>query len=71
MVKEQTLTRIRDEDILLDLPEAMDYLRASRSTIYRLMKSRQLVGYKIGRKWVFYKKDVRALVESGRTPLEE
>lgn len=71
MTGKATMTRIRDEEILLDLPEAMDFLRASRSTIYRLMKTGQLVGYKIGRKWVFYKKDVKELVESGRTLLEQ
>lgn len=58
-----THPRISDDEILFDLSETMDYLRVSRSTIYRLMKTGQLVGHKVGRKWVFYKRDVRALIE--------
>ncbi|MBI3978995.1 MAG: helix-turn-helix domain-containing protein [Chloroflexi bacterium] len=58
-----TSPRISDDEILFDLSETMDYLRVSRSTIYRLMKAGHLIGHKVGRKWVFYKRDVRALVE--------
>ena len=33
--------------------EAMGYLRTSRSTIYRMMWSGQLTGYKVGNTWRF------------------
>lgn len=42
------VTRISEEDILLDLVETMDLLHISRSTVYRLMKSGKLVGHKVG-----------------------
>jgi excisionase family DNA binding protein len=58
------MPRIRDDELLLDLPEAIEYLRISRSTIYRLMRSGRLVGRKVGRKWLFYKKDLVAVVEA-------
>lgn len=39
---------VSPEDDWLDFKGAMDYLRTSRSTIYRLMWSGQLTGKKVG-----------------------
>lgn len=47
---------------LLTFKEAMDFLRVSRSTIYRLMWSGQLRGYKVGSTWRFYEHDLLAAV---------
>lgn len=52
---------IRD-DILLTFKEAMGYLRVSRSTLYRLMWSGQLVGQKVGSTWRFYREDLHSCV---------
>jgi excisionase family DNA binding protein len=42
-------------DILLTFREAMEYLRVSRSTLYRLMSNGDLVGSKVGHAWRFKK----------------
>jgi excisionase family DNA binding protein len=48
--------------MLLTFKEAMDFLRVSRSTIYRLMWSGQLRGHKVGSTWRFYEADLLAAV---------
>jgi excisionase family DNA binding protein len=45
---------------LLTFKEAMHFLRVSRSTIYRLMWSGHLRGYKVGSTWRFYEHDLLA-----------
>ncbi|MBI3968564.1 MAG: helix-turn-helix domain-containing protein [Chloroflexi bacterium] len=57
---------VRDDEVLLSLNEASAFLRTSRSTMYRLMADGRLCGHKIGRKWVFYKNDLKALLTSPR-----
>ncbi len=52
-----------EEDLLLNFREAQKFLRASRSKVYRLVASGELVGHKVGRTWLFYKKDLRLLLE--------
>ena len=53
------------EPALLTFKEAMDFLRVSRSTLYRLMWSGQLRGYKVGSAWRFYHHD---LLDAVATP---
>jgi excisionase family DNA binding protein len=53
------------DDTLLTFKEAMGYLRVSRSTLYRLMWSKQLTGHKVGSTWRFYRDDLRACVSNG------
>lgn len=48
--------------MLLTFKEAMQFLRVSRSTIYRLMWSGQLRGHKVGSTWRFYEADLLAAV---------
>ncbi len=52
------------QETLLTFKEAMDYLRVSRSTLYRLMWSGQLTGHKVGSTWRFYHEDLRACVQT-------
>lgn len=54
--------QVIQEDTLLTFKEAMNYLRVSRSTLYRLMWSGQLTGHKVGSTWRFYREDLRACV---------
>jgi len=49
---------------LLTFKETQDYLRVSRSTLYRLMWSGQLTGHKVGSGWRFYFADVQACVRA-------
>jgi excisionase family DNA binding protein len=46
------------EPALVTFKEAMEFLRVSRSTLYRLMWSGQLRGYKVGSAWRFYHQDL-------------
>ena len=52
------------DDTLLTLKEATSYLRVCRCTLYRLMGSGQLTGYKVGRTWRFYRADLRACIQA-------
>lgn len=58
------LEHITQEEMLLTFKEAMNFLRVSRSTLYRLMWSGQLRGHKVGSTWRFYKHDLRSVVAS-------
>jgi excisionase family DNA binding protein len=49
---------------LLTFKEAMEFLRVSRSTIYRLMWSGRLRGNKVGSTWRFYAEDLLGAVAS-------
>lgn len=63
MVERRVVTpRPPVETVLLTFKEAMEFLRVSRSTIYRLMWSGQLRGHKVGSTWRFYETDLLAAV---------
>lgn len=49
-------------DSLLTLKEAMDFLKISRSTLYKLMENGDIKGIKIGRVWRFQKKDIENFI---------
>lgn len=54
------------DETLLTLKEACQYLRISRTTLYRFMADGRIEGYKIGRMWKFYLGDLRSFVKSGK-----
>jgi excisionase family DNA binding protein len=60
--RENMVVQMIQDDVLLTFKEAMEYLRVSRSTLYRLMWSGQLTGHKVGSTWRFYREDLRACV---------
>lgn len=57
-----TQVRQQQEDVLLTFKEAMAYLRVSRSSLYRLIWSGQLVAHKVGSTWRFWQRDLKACV---------
>jgi excisionase family DNA binding protein len=59
-----TLARTASAPVLLTFKEAMEFLRVSRSTIYRLMWSGQLRGHKVGSSWRFYEANLLDAVAS-------
>ena len=61
------MAALADEDLLLNFREAQRFLRASRSKVYRLVASGDLVGHKVGRTWLFYKTDLKQLLERHRS----
>ncbi len=56
--------RFDEQDTLLTLQEAAEFLRVSKATMHRLLASGQLTGHKVGRAWRFYKKDLHAFVKA-------
>lgn len=49
-------------DSLLTLKEAMEYLKLSRSTFYKLMEKGKIKGIKIGKVWRFRKEDIESFI---------
>ena len=49
---------LSQESDLLNFKEAMQYLKCSRSTLYRLMWNGQLTGHKVSFTWRFRKSDL-------------
>ncbi len=41
---------------VLTLDEVTSYLRVHRSTVYRLLRKKQLPAFKVARDWRFYRK---------------
>lgn len=65
MIKQQVAPhRVTTDTVLLTFKEAMDFLRVSRSTLYRLMWSGQVRGHKVGSTWRFYESDLLAAIAS-------
>ena len=52
--------------VLLTVPEACDYLRISRATLYRHIKQGKITPIKIGRRTLIDKSDLDRLIEEGR-----
>ncbi len=48
---------------LLTMKEAISHLRVSRSTLYRMMWSGQLPGYKVSNTWRFKKDDLNNCIK--------
>jgi excisionase family DNA binding protein len=63
-----TTTGATQGPALLTFKEAMGFLRVSRSTLYRLMWSGQLRGYKVGSAWRFYHQDLLDAVAAPVAP---
>ena len=55
--------QLRNDDQLLTSKEAANFLRASRTKLYRLVTSGDIVGHKVGGPWVFYKRDLIVYVD--------
>ena len=54
---------INEEEVLPTTQEAMQFLRVSQATIYRMIKRGDLKAHKVGKKWVFFKKDLVEFVK--------
>lgn len=63
------MERINEGDILLTTQEAMQLLRISQATVCRMIKRGDLKAHKVGKKWLFFKKDLIEFVKGdGRSP---
>ncbi len=54
----------RDDDIMT-MDELAEYLKISKSTLYKLAQDDKLPGQKFGKRWRFYKDAVDAWVKHG------
>lgn len=52
----------RDDDVL-DMDEAVAYLRTTKPTLYRWINQGKVQGFKAGRQWRFYRRDLRKFLE--------
>ncbi|MBI2952670.1 MAG: helix-turn-helix domain-containing protein [Chloroflexi bacterium] len=59
---------INEDEVILDFKEARAFLRCSRQKLYTLMASGALKGYKVGKTRVFYKTDLKRLIEESPPP---
>jgi len=57
-----------DEDIILDIDQAAEYIKLSVPSIYRLTGSDDLPFIRRGRKLLFSRKDLTAWLMEGRKP---
>src|SRR5262249_47319763 len=60
-----TLTPVGDDEELLTLDEAVQFLGTSRPTLSRVLGQGELKGLKVGRQWRFRKADLIAYMERG------
>jgi len=52
---------------IFDADQAIDFLKISRPTFARWLKSGKLQGFKVGKKWRFYRRDLVSFMESSGT----
>jgi excisionase family DNA binding protein len=67
--KEVALTRLRDGK-LLSAKQVQGILNLSESTFLRLMKRKELKGFKVGREWRFEESDINDYIERQRQKAE-
>jgi excisionase family DNA binding protein len=49
---------------ILNLEEAVAFLKTSKPTLYRWMGENKIKGFKVGREWRFYRSDLVEFMES-------
>lgn len=52
----------RDDDVL-DMDGAVAYLKTTKPTLYRWINQGKVQGFKAGRQWRFYRRDLRKFLE--------
>lgn len=63
---EQPMAAKRDEIMTMD--ELAEYLKISKSTLYKLAVENKLPGTKIGKRWRFHKDAIDEWVKNGLDP---
>ena len=52
----------RDDDVL-DMDQAIAHLKTTKPTMYRWIAQGKIQGFKAGRQWRFYRRDLRKFLE--------
>lgn len=53
-------------DVIMTMDELAEYLKISKSTLYKLAQDDRLPGQKIGKRWRFHKDAIDAWMKHGR-----
>jgi excisionase family DNA binding protein len=61
-VMNERVRGMNEDEKLLTMNEAIEYLKVSRATLYRWIADKHVQAFKVGNGVRFYEKDVRALV---------
>jgi excisionase family DNA binding protein len=56
---------------LLNIKEVQERLGVSESTLFRLLKRKELHGFKVGRVWKFEEQDIKEYIQRQRQKLED
>lgn len=59
------------QDDFLTTPELLDYLKVNLQTVHRLIKSGQIPPVRVGRDWLFRRRDVDGWLEASRESGQE
>ena len=51
------------DDDVLDMDQAVAYLKTTKPTMYRWIAQGKIQGFKAGRQWRFYRRDLRKFLE--------
>lgn len=54
------------QEEMFDLKQVQEKLRVSERTIFRLLKTKELTGFKVGREWRFTQEDINKFIERQR-----
>jgi excisionase family DNA binding protein len=63
MKKRAEITRLDTTSRVLTLPEVSIYLRVSRVTVYRMLRRKDIPGFRIAGKWRFNIEDLEHWIE--------
>ena len=68
MAKQQTKDgraspQAQSDDDILDMDQAVAFLKTTKPTLYRWINQGKVQGFKAGRQWRFYRRDLRKFLE--------
>lgn len=63
----ERMNEMREDEKLLTLKEALEYLRIGRTTLYKFIGESRIEGHKVGRLWRFYLGDLRSFVNGSKS----
>jgi excisionase family DNA binding protein len=68
--KKVRMKELSDDEKLLTLKQALDYLQIGRTTLYKLMDEGKLKAYRVGGTWRFYLGELRSFVSGNGASAE-
>ncbi len=62
---ERALAHAKVDDDILNMKEALDYLKISRNTMYKLLKEGSIPAKQVGTRWRFSRRQLLEWIEKG------